>query len=435
VERSVALPAQASSAREARVFLADLLVETAHPEWREAAELAVSEIVTNAVLHAHTALTVTVLLEADRMRVDVRDNSPALPALRQYDESATTGRGMALIAAVTTSHGVTPLPSGGKVVWFTLGGDVPEADADSLLEAWDDEPAAPAVGSTEVALPGMPPTLWMAARQHHDSLIRELTLLQGSDVQAASRLALADEARRSISEATERAVARATAQGLARDPLPATHPSPLPEVPPAVDVMLSVAANGQRAFVALQEVLDEAEALARADRLLMRPGLPEVIAVRDWACDQVTAQLAGEPPTPWAGADAERFTYETNDAGRPGLGWDVAQVRDAARGAVAADDANRIVAISRPLADALGWDQDQLVGRRVVALVPPRFREAHVAGFTHHLATGEARVLGVDLELPVLRADGSEVVCSFLIESTATPTGRTVYTAWITPLS
>jgi hypothetical protein len=34
----------------------------------------------------------------------------------------------------------------------------------------------------------------------------------------------------------------------------------------------------------------------------------------------------------------------------------------------------------------------------------------------------------------VLRADGSEVLCSFLIESHPTPAGRQVYVAWIAPL-
>jgi PAS domain S-box-containing protein len=93
-----------------------------------------------------------------------------------------------------------------------------------------------------------------------------------------------------------------------------------------------------------------------------------------------------------------------------------------------------VVAVSRPLAALLGWAVADLVGRRVVAIIPPRFREAHVAGFTRHLATGDARALGVDLELPVLRADGVEVACRFRIESTAGPGGRIVYVARISPL-
>jgi PAS domain S-box-containing protein len=100
---------------------------------------------------------------------------------------------------------------------------------------------------------------------------------------------------------------------------------------------------------------------------------------------------------------------------------------------VAADQANRILAVSRPLADLLGWEADDLVGRRVVTIIPPHLREAHVAGFTRHLTTGEAHVLGVPLRLPVLTADGTELACDYLVEQVDAP-GRTVYLAWITPI-
>jgi PAS domain S-box-containing protein len=167
----------------------------------------------------------------------------------------------------------------------------------------------------------------------------------------------------------------------------------------------------------------------------VHPGLPEIVAVRDWACEQVIAQLAGSPAAPWPGADDERFLDEANAVDLAGEhGWDDTAVRQAAGGAVAVDDANRIVSISEPLAREIGWQVQDLIGRRVVVIVPPRYREAHVAGFSRHLSTGDARAIGAPLELPVLRADGSEVLCSFLIESHPTPRGRQMYVAWIAPL-
>ena len=98
------------------------------------------------------------------------------------------------------------------------------------------------------------------------------------------------------------------------------------------------------------------------------------------------------------------------------------------------DPAGRIVAVSRSVADATGWAIDDLVGRRVVTLVPQRLREAHVAGFTRHLTTGEAHVLGVPLTVPVLRADGTEIMASLLVEAGPSPAGRAVYLAWLEPL-
>jgi PAS domain S-box-containing protein len=78
---------------------------------------------------------------------------------------------------------------------------------------------------------------------------------------------------------------------------------------------------------------------------------------------------------------------------------------------------------------------EDLVGRRIVALVPPELREAHVAGFSRHLTTGEARVLGVPVQLPALRADGSILLCDVLIEQRSVVAGRHLYVARLDPVS
>jgi PAS domain S-box-containing protein len=181
-------------------------------------------------------------------------------------------------------------------------------------------------------------------------------------------------------------------------------------------------------------VLDHGERLAAAGQLLARGGLPEIIAVRDWAAEQVIAQLAGSPPAPWPGADDERFTADVDRRAVP-TGWDRSKVDDADVGVIAVTEDNRVCAISAPLVTLLGWPAEELVGRRVVAIVPPRFREAHVAGFTRHLATGDAHALGVALRLPVLTRAGAEVDCDFMISSEPTPDGRVVYLARITPVA
>ena len=438
--RTISLLGDPTSPGAARRFLRELLESAGHAEWVEAAELAVSEVVTNAVLHAHTEVEVSAQVEDDQVRISVRDSSPTLPSQRDYDSHATTGRGLDLVAAVTREHGVQSLGGEGKVVWFCVGDQAVELSVDDLLDQWDDgdlddDSGLPAATGTTVVLRGMPPTLWLAAREHHDALLRELALHLAGDVGAElPDLAAADRARFAISGAVMAEVEQARRQGRAARPLPAHHPGALPEVPGAFDLTLTVAPEQALDFAALQDALDEGERLAASDRLLVHPGLPEVVAVRDWACEQVIAQLGGAPAAPWPGTDDERF----NDVDVSDLatdhGWDDGLVRSSASGAVAVDDANRVVSISEPLAREIGWRPEDLVGRRVVAIVPPRFREAHVAGFSRHLSTGDARAIGTALQLPVLRADGSEVLCSFLIESHRSPTGRQVYVAWIAPL-
>ncbi len=45
-----------------------------------------------------------------------------------------------------------------------------------------------------------------------------------------------------------------------------------------------------------------------------------------------------------------------------------------------------------------------------------------------------SHVLGVPLTVPVLRADGTEITASLLVETATTPAGRAVYLAWLEPL-
>ena len=73
------------------------------------------------------------------------------------------------------------------------------------------------------------------------------------------------------------------------------------------------------------------------------------------------------------------------------------------------DESSVVVAVSRTTLALLGFgDAGELVGRRVIAIIPPRFRQAHIAGTTLHVVNGRAPLLGVPVTVPVLLADGSE---------------------------
>ena len=429
----------AASVRAARHFVRALLVRAGRTEWVDAAELAISELATNALLHAHSAFQIRADVGPAEVRVEVFDHSPQLPLQRSAGSQATTGRGLDLVAAVTSECGVQ-LQADGKIVWFTIHDQPAELTEDDLLAQWGVEDAELPVPPplVTVVLRDLPPTLWLAAREHHSALLRELVLYAAAhflDVQP-EQVALADRGRSWIAAALGEALTQSRRTGQAQRPGPPGHPSPRPDLPLRLDLSVAVPPDAQAAFLAMQGVLDAGEALAAADLLLVRPGLPEIVAVRDWACEQFVAQLSGVEASRWAGAELETFT--TPDAGaitHTLPGWDPAPVANSDLSCVAADDGNRIVAVSRSLAATLGWAPQELVGRRVVALIPPGLREAHVAGFSRHLSTGEAHVLGVPLQLPVLRADGTELLCDFLIEEARFRVGRHVYIAWVTPVS
>lgn len=86
------------------------------------AALGVTELLTNVHRHAQPdkMCTVDVELLLDRLTVSVHDHDPRLPTVRDPGMASTSGRGLALVAAMSESWGVRPQGDTGKVVWFTL---------------------------------------------------------------------------------------------------------------------------------------------------------------------------------------------------------------------------------------------------------------------------------------------------------------------------
>src|SRR5687768_3904936 len=83
------------------------------------AVLLVSELVTNAVMHARTALTLRLRAEAGQLRVEVDDHDERLPVLSESNHESERGRGLHLLESVASRWGVTPR-AGGKTVWFEV---------------------------------------------------------------------------------------------------------------------------------------------------------------------------------------------------------------------------------------------------------------------------------------------------------------------------
>jgi anti-sigma regulatory factor (Ser/Thr protein kinase) len=85
----------------------------------DTAELLTSELVTNALLHAGTDLTVHVEAEESVIRVAVDDGCAVGPRLRSPDAGALGGRGMPLVERLASRWGWETLPVG-KRVWFEV---------------------------------------------------------------------------------------------------------------------------------------------------------------------------------------------------------------------------------------------------------------------------------------------------------------------------
>jgi two-component sensor histidine kinase len=131
----MSLRPEPSSARQARRYVAERLLALGYPEAAPAAELLVTELVTNAVLHARTAVEVIVEPRGPMVRVGVADDSPRPPRRRRHSVDSGTGRGLVLVERMSESWGVEPRGEG-KVVWFELCRDPVDSTID--LTAWDD---------------------------------------------------------------------------------------------------------------------------------------------------------------------------------------------------------------------------------------------------------------------------------------------------------
>jgi anti-sigma regulatory factor (Ser/Thr protein kinase) len=113
------LAAQLTSARAARQFIAHALLDWQLIPLAGPASLVVSELVTNAVVHAASSVDVTLSRADGRVQLMVRDHGAGYPEARfdEPEEHVLGGRGLLLVRAATRGWGVLPARSAGKTVW------------------------------------------------------------------------------------------------------------------------------------------------------------------------------------------------------------------------------------------------------------------------------------------------------------------------------
>jgi anti-sigma regulatory factor (Ser/Thr protein kinase) len=119
----LSLGADARSAGAARRFLTATLSTWGKTMYGDNATLLLSELVTNAALHAKTQIVVRIELRPACLLVSVTDGSPRQPVVRHYSDQSTTGRGLALVNALALRWGIDPNTDGTKTVWAEIEPD------------------------------------------------------------------------------------------------------------------------------------------------------------------------------------------------------------------------------------------------------------------------------------------------------------------------
>jgi PAS domain S-box-containing protein len=95
------------------------------------------------------------------------------------------------------------------------------------------------------------------------------------------------------------------------------------------------------------------------------------------------------------------------------------------------DAAGNVVEVNRATEETFGYAAAEMVGRELAELIiPPGLREPHRRGVERYVATGESTMVGHPVELPAMRADGSEFLVEIAITQPALP-GPPVFTGFL----
>jgi anti-sigma regulatory factor (Ser/Thr protein kinase) len=117
---TVVFDRQATSVGEARSWIDAFLTERAiENPLRDDAQLIVSELVTNALVHGDGTLVLRASITATAVQISVTDSGDELPEVLPFDPSRIGGLGLIVVERIASEWGVAPFP-GGKTVWAAL---------------------------------------------------------------------------------------------------------------------------------------------------------------------------------------------------------------------------------------------------------------------------------------------------------------------------
>ena len=293
------------SVQDARRWVVGTCQDIGRDDLIECAEIGTSELVTNALLHAESPISVRVRGTREHPRVEVRDGSRHVPDLphtgtpQEEDELLLTfGRGLSIVARAADAWGVD-VDDDGKAVWFAPADAFAEqAGAEgtitgtTLEEQEEEELDAPGVDLVPFSIRGIPVRDYITSSRHYRELRREIRLLalaHQDDYPLAKNLsdlfsAMDHPARAQVGT---QQIEAAFARGEETTDLELSLPRQIVE---RVDLFI--------------EMLDLADEFCRAERLLSVARTPEERAFQTWFLREFVRQAGGEEPRPWEAAQS-----------------------------------------------------------------------------------------------------------------------------------
>lgn len=301
------------SVQEARRWVVQTCRDLGRPELAECAELGISELVTNAVLHGDPPLRLQLRGTPEHPRFEVHDTSTIPPqprsasdtfdldsfdldAFDELDEEqlstlTTVGRGLDLVARASVAWGAE-IDEDGKAVWFEPAADL----SDTVGADYQQTSSAPPlvedhtrVGEVAVQINGVPVREFGQFQRHHRDLRREIRLL-----------ALAHEHDYPLAKVLSEhfdALERPLRSNMGREQVDHAFG----DGRTTVDLRLRMPRETARQIGGLIDLLDAADDFSRAQRLLTAPRSPAQRAFQIWFLGEFRRQSAGAPPVAWQG--------------------------------------------------------------------------------------------------------------------------------------
>jgi anti-sigma regulatory factor (Ser/Thr protein kinase) len=119
MKTSQSFAASQQSVGAARRFVSELITDLT-PELQDAVILMVSELATNALVHAASGFQLTIDRTKTRLRVSVADLGAGVPSLQSPPSRQPHGRGLRIVEELSDEWGTSEAPKKGKTVWFRL---------------------------------------------------------------------------------------------------------------------------------------------------------------------------------------------------------------------------------------------------------------------------------------------------------------------------
>ncbi len=299
----------------ARRWVADTCHDIGRPDLVECAEMGVTELVTNALLHGEPPIHVGMRGTKEHPRVEVHDRStepPVLPGsetLLDFDLDGdddvllTFGRGLDIVARCATAWGAD-IEADGKILWFVPAAEPSESGGPAGVISG--EPPAEgrhsrtSVRPVHVDVKGVPLRSFLAFQRHFQELHREVRLLalaHESDYPLAKR----------ISDVFG-TLDRDLREGIEADQLEAAVESGKA----STDLQIEVSEATSASIGQFLDLLDMADEFCRQERLLALARTPEQRKFQRWFLGEFVRQQQGESPMAWP--EARRAAAHSQNA-------------------------------------------------------------------------------------------------------------------------